>query len=69
MDKQVSDNEDHFEGTSAENPTNINPGVDGFYESADHAIHEDSPIIQQETALLRSARAWKGRSAGADIEQ
>lgn len=40
VDKQVSDNENHFEGTSAENPTNINPGVEGFYESADHAIHE-----------------------------
>ena len=40
VDKQVSDNEPHYEATSPENPTNINPGVDGFYESADHAIHE-----------------------------
>ena len=41
MDKQVSDDEtDHYEKTSDNNPTNLNPGAGGFYESADHAINE-----------------------------
>ena len=40
VDKQVSDNETHFEATSPENPTNINKGVDGFFVSSYHAIHE-----------------------------
>lgn len=41
VDKQVSDDEEYYyETTEKDNTTNQNPGVNGFYESADHAINE-----------------------------
>ena len=56
LDKQVSDDEtDHYEKTSENNPTNLNPGAGDFYESADHAINE-SFRFRLAATLPRSGR-------------